>query len=48
MKYVISYNEFARFFNAETATGIMDCNLVRANFFEWDFGNWKPLKKKLF
>ena len=35
-------------FDRETAIKIMDHNLVCADFFEWDFRNWKPLKKKLF
>lgn len=31
-------------YNKASATRIMNKNFVCANFFEWDFENWKPLK----
>ena len=31
-------------YNKTSATRIMNKNFVCANFFEWDFENWKPLE----
>ena len=35
-------------FNESEIRSIMDKNFVQADFFNWDYNNWKPLKKALF
>ena len=35
-------------FNESEIRSIMDKNFVQADFFNWDYRNWKPLNKPLF